>query len=75
MNLAWSAAAERDLLEMPWRVAARIARATMLFARTGRGDVRADATGRKLRLVVDAHAVLMTVDPVDGLTVWRVLRR
>jgi hypothetical protein len=75
MNVTWSPVAEDDLRTIPWRHAARVDRAVMNFAKTGRGDIQRDESGRRLRLIVGGYAVLMTVDPVDGLFVGRVVRR
>ena len=76
-TLVWSIAAERDLLWMPWRVAARIDAAAMRFAATGRGGERLSATDpRRVRLRVSGAEARLYLDPVPRiLLVVRVFRR
>ncbi len=76
-HVRWSEPAERMLLQIPWREAARVDAAVQRFARTGRGEVvrlRVD-DAVTLRLRVAPYGVRLTLDRIDGvLTVWSVYR-
>jgi len=78
-ELAWSAVAERDLLELPsWRLAARVDAAVMALAsgRAGEGVVERVMVGDpcRLRLRLTGVRVLLWVDPAARvLHVARVL--
>jgi hypothetical protein len=74
----WSFLGERDLLDLPWRSAARIAREVLHFAETGEGLVRRvkDATDAPFRLVVAPYEVRFSVDrEARLLVVWRVFKK
>jgi hypothetical protein len=77
--LDWSAVAERDLLALPWRLAARIDAAVMAFAadRAGEGVVERISAHdpRRLRLRLYGASAFLWVDPEAGIVhVARVLR-
>jgi hypothetical protein len=76
-TLVWSIPAERDLLWMPWRVAARIDAEVMRFAATGRGAERVSATDpRRVRVRVANAEARIYLDPVQRIVfVARVFRR
>jgi hypothetical protein len=76
-GVIWSIPAERMLLELPWRSAARVAREMLHFAETGEGDLRRvrDATEAPLRLRVTPYLVRFSLDKATcTLTVWSVTR-
>lgn len=76
-GLDWHVVARRDLLNMPWRTAARIDAAVMLFAETGRGDVRqlAPPDPRRLVLSVRGASALLYLDlERRTILIGRVLR-
>jgi hypothetical protein len=76
-RVRWSDPAIASLHRIPWRDAARVARAVYAFAETGAGDIvqlphEATAT---YRLRVRPHGVRLSLDPIDGeLHVWMVYR-
>jgi hypothetical protein len=75
--VVWSIPAERALLELPWRSAARVAREVQHFAETGEGDVRRvpDATEAPLRLRIAPYLVRLSLDKASRtLMVWSVTR-
>ena len=77
-SLRWSVVAERDLLSIPWRVAAEIDAAVMRFAATGQGDVRRvePASYRRLKLRVRGAEARLFVDPAERtISVSRVFPR
>ena len=76
-NLVWSVVAERDLLWMPWRMAAKIDAAVIHFAATGRGAERVSATDpRRIRVRVVGAEARLYVDPAQRtIYVARVFRR
>jgi mRNA-degrading endonuclease RelE of RelBE toxin-antitoxin system len=75
-NLEWEASAEACLKRLPtWQAAARVARAMMDFAETGRGDVRALGEGQEFRLRVGEYVVRFGADvSTRTLHVWTVFR-
>lgn len=78
-TLTWSAVAERDLLALPWRLAARVDAAVMALAdgRSGDGTVERMAAGDPYRLRLRLHgaSALLLVEPgASVLHVVRVLR-
>lgn len=78
LELRWSAVAERDLREIPWRVAATIDAAAMHLAATGQGEVsRVVATDpNRLRLRVRGAEARLYVDrEARAIYVVRVFRR
>jgi mRNA-degrading endonuclease RelE of RelBE toxin-antitoxin system len=77
-SVVWTIPAERMLLALPWRSAARVAREVLHFAETGEGDVRRvpDATEAPLRLRVAPYLVRFALDKTTRtLTVWSVSGR
>jgi mRNA-degrading endonuclease RelE of RelBE toxin-antitoxin system len=75
-NLEWEAAAIEGLKLLPsWQAAARVSRAMMDFAETGRGDVRR-VGGNEYRLHVGLHVVRFSMDaPTRTLNVWTVFTK
>lgn len=76
-QLVWSAAAERDLLWMSWRLAAKVDAAVMQFVATGRGCEWVSATDRRqgrIR-VIGAEARLYLDPQTRTVFVVRVFRR
>lgn len=76
-SLEWEAAAEEGLKHLPsWQAAARVSRAMMDFAQTGRGDVRRLGNGQEFRLHVGSCVVRFGIDvPTRTINVWTVFRR
>jgi mRNA-degrading endonuclease RelE of RelBE toxin-antitoxin system len=76
-NLEWETSAEEGLKRLPsWQVAARVCRAMMDFAETGRGDVRRVGSGNEYRLHVGAHVVRFGMSSsTRTLSVWTVFRK
>jgi hypothetical protein len=77
-SLRWSVVAERDLLSIPWRVAAEVDAAVKRFAATGQGDVRrVEPTNyRRLKLRVRGAEAWLSVDPAERtISVSRVFPR
>lgn len=75
-QLSWSIVAERALLAIPWRDAARVDAALIRFAKTGDGDferIPNDPTGAWLR--VGSYRARIVMDRRDRLIsvlyVWR----
>lgn len=76
--LRWSVVAERDLLSIPWRVAAAVDAAVMRFAATGQGNVRrVEPTDPwRLKLRVPGAEARLFVDATERVIhVARVFRR
>jgi hypothetical protein len=78
-TLDWSIVAERDLREIPWRLAARVDAAVMALAagrpHEGRLERMAEADPYRLRLRLLGASALLWVEPSAGvLHVVRVLR-
>jgi hypothetical protein len=78
-TVAWAAMAERDLLELPWRLAARVDAEVMAFAdgRSGGASVERMAEGDRyrLRLRLRGASALLWIEPGARLIhVARVLR-
>jgi mRNA-degrading endonuclease RelE of RelBE toxin-antitoxin system len=74
-SVVWTRPAERMLLSLPWRSAARVAREVLHFAETGEGDVRRlpEATEAPLRLRVAPYLVRFSSDRITRtLTIWSV---
>jgi hypothetical protein len=78
-TVAWSAVAEHDLLDIPWRLAARVDAAVMAFAegRASAGTVERVVTTDpyRLRLRVPGASALRWLDPTAQVVhVARALR-
>lgn len=78
-TLDWSATAERDLREIPWRLAARVDAAVMALAadrpHEGALEKMSPADPRRLRLRLRGASALLWLEPSSGtLHVARVLR-
>lgn len=76
-DLVWSVAAERDLYELPWRVAAKIDAEVMHCAATGRGAERLSPTDpRRMRLRVPGAEAQIYLNREERI-IWvvRVFRR
>ena len=76
-NLEWEAGAEEGLRRLPsWQVAARVCRAMMDFAETGRGDVRRKGDEHEYRLHVGPYVARFGVDSATRtITVWTVFKK
>jgi mRNA-degrading endonuclease RelE of RelBE toxin-antitoxin system len=76
-SLEWETAAEEGLKHLPsWQAAARVCRAMMDFAETGRGDVRRTGNGQEYRLHVGSYVVRFGVDAsTRTINVWTVFQR
>jgi mRNA-degrading endonuclease RelE of RelBE toxin-antitoxin system len=76
-SLEWEASAEEGLKRLPdWHAAARVSRAMMDFAETGRGDVRKVGLGQELRLHVGPYVVRFGMDAATRtISVWTVFRK
>lgn len=76
-NLEWEAGAEERLKHLPtWQVAARVSRAMMDFAETGRGDVRRVGSGQEFRLHVGPYVVRFGIDAATRtIRVWTVFQK
>ena len=78
-SVAWSAVAERDLLNLPWRLAARVDAAVMAFAegRKGEGSLERLSAGDpcRLRLRLPGASAFLWLDAgARVVNVARVLR-
>ena len=74
----WHPVPRRDLLNIPWRAAARIDAAVMLYAETGRGTLKqiAPPDERRLLLTVPGAAALLYLDVrTRTILIGRVFRR
>lgn len=75
-TVTWSAAAERDLLDVLWRLAARIDATVMAFAdgRAGEASVERMSAedSRRLRLRLRGASALLWLEP--GVSVIHVVR-
>ena len=75
-TLAWEESAIACLKRLPsWQVAARVCRAMIDFAATGRGDVRRVGHSQEFRLHVAPYVVRFSVNAEERvLMVWTVFR-
>jgi hypothetical protein len=76
-NLEWEASAEEGLKHLPsWQAAARVCRAMMDFAATGRGDVRQVGSGQEFRLHVGHYVARFGMDAsTHTINVWTVFQK
>jgi mRNA-degrading endonuclease RelE of RelBE toxin-antitoxin system len=76
-RLEWEAAAEEGLKHLQsWQAAARVCRAMMDFAETGRGDVRRLGSGQEFRLHVGPYVARFGIDvSTRTINVWTVFRK
>lgn len=62
VEIEWSAASQRDVLHMPWRVAARICTAVLALAQRGEGILEPTDEPSVYRLRVHGAAALVRLD-------------
>ena len=77
-RIEWSRLAERRLVELPWREAARVDAAVLHYTETGEGEiVRLQGDHAvTIRLRVGPTFVRISLDPFTGIMhVWTVYRR
>ena len=76
-KLEWEVGAEEGLKRISsWQAAARVCRAMMDFAESGRGSVRRVGNTQEFRLHVDRYVVRFGVEiPTRTIRVWTVFRK